>query len=159
LTKQAETYEESWQAASKRVSAAVESIYQSLLDDDVFIDILNFFADLFENIGNVTEALGGMKGVLLLISTILLNISKNSIAAGLSTMAATIGSFTAKGREAQAREHEEAFTQATSMHSNTTASGALRNQLFGSEIKLANEYNNLSEQANGLQKETLAYRK
>jgi hypothetical protein len=37
LNKQADIYAESWEAASKRVKAAAEGVYSSVIDDDFFI--------------------------------------------------------------------------------------------------------------------------
>ena len=63
LDKQQAIYEESWEASSKRVRAAWEGIYDSILDDDFFISINNGFADFLSGIENVIDGLGGMKGV------------------------------------------------------------------------------------------------
>ena len=41
LQEQADIYAESWQAASDRVRAATQGIYEDLLNDEVFIDVLN----------------------------------------------------------------------------------------------------------------------
>ena len=46
LQEQQKIYEESWQAASKRVRAAMESVFQNLIDDKAFISILNIFEDI-----------------------------------------------------------------------------------------------------------------
>lgn len=73
LEKQAQIYEESWEAASKKVKAAAEDIYGSLLDDKFFIGLNNSFAGLLKTIGTITDSMGGFKGVVLLTSSILMS--------------------------------------------------------------------------------------
>jgi hypothetical protein len=41
LSEQAKIYEESWEAASNRVKAAMEAIYSDLINDEFFIDLLD----------------------------------------------------------------------------------------------------------------------
>lgn len=41
LNEQQEIYAEGWEAAQKRVKAAMETIYQDLINDEFFIDMLN----------------------------------------------------------------------------------------------------------------------
>ena len=70
LDKQAQIYEESWEAASKRVRASVENIYSSLLDDKAIVKIIDGFAKFLDVIKGITEGLGGMKGIILTISAL-----------------------------------------------------------------------------------------
>ena len=72
VNKQAEIYAESWEAARDRVTAAAEEIYDQLLNDEAFIDILNGVEKFLGFISNIIDGLGGLKGVLLLIGSILL---------------------------------------------------------------------------------------
>ena len=50
LTGQSEIYAESWEAARDRVTAAAENIYDSLLDDEFFIDLTDFSAEFLDTI-------------------------------------------------------------------------------------------------------------
>lgn len=68
LQEQADIYAESWEAARDRVRAAAETIYQSLLEDDFFITILNGFEKILVLVDNTIEGLGGLPGVLLLVA-------------------------------------------------------------------------------------------
>ena len=78
LDKQAQIYEESWEAASKRVRTAAESIYSSLLDDKAIVKIIDGFAKFLDVIKGITEGLGGMKGIILTISALVTqNMAKN----------------------------------------------------------------------------------
>ena len=74
LTKQADIYAESWEAASKRVKASAESIFQNLIDDKFFISINNGLANLLTGIKEFIKGIGGAQGVLSgIISIIMTN--------------------------------------------------------------------------------------
>lgn len=69
LQEQADIYAESWEAAGDRVKASAQKIYAALLDDNFFIDLTNGFSSVLDLIGNVSQSLGGMPGMLLLIGS------------------------------------------------------------------------------------------
>lgn len=71
LQQQADIYAESWEAAKKRVKAAAQDIYDSILDDKFFIALTNGFGKFLDVIGNTTDALGGLPGVLSIASALL----------------------------------------------------------------------------------------
>lgn len=156
---QAEIYAESWEAARDRVTASLEQIYMQLLDDDAFKSILNFFADLIENIGRVVDSFGGLKGVIMLISTALLNLSKNSLANGLTSLGNMAMGFTKSGRERLNSLREESYAKATSMEKDTTLVGRLKNQDVRNQIDLEREFLRLSEGLTEQEKEILRIRK
>lgn len=64
LQKQADIYAESWEAASKRVKAALETIYDNLINDKFFIGVNNVIADLLDGVNGFIKGLGGVKGIL-----------------------------------------------------------------------------------------------
>lgn len=64
LDEQAEIYAQSWEGAQKRVEAAAENIYKSLINDEFFIDLNNAFATLLEGVGGFIDGFGGMEGIL-----------------------------------------------------------------------------------------------
>ena len=99
LQEQSDIYAESWEAARDRVTAAAEAIYGALLDDDFFIDLSNFFADFLGVLDNTIDSLGGLKGVLLTIGTIVTQVFKKQIAESLGNMAYNIKMSTQAGRE------------------------------------------------------------
>ena len=63
LSKQAQIYEESWKAASKRVKASAEEIYNAIINDQMFIDLDNSLTGILHVIAQIVEAAGGLKGV------------------------------------------------------------------------------------------------
>ena len=62
-----ETYAQSWEAAKKRVTASAEAIYDSLLNDEFFIELNNGLADLLQGFDKLIDAMGGLKGLLPLL--------------------------------------------------------------------------------------------
>ena len=87
LTKQADIYAESWEAARKKVTASVEGIYEKLLDDKFFIKAMNGFSSFLDSIGAVIDSLGGLKGILISVSSILMQMFAGKIAQGMSNLA------------------------------------------------------------------------
>lgn len=153
LQQQADIYAESWEAARDRVTASLEQIYNSILDDDAFIDILNFFADLFENIGDVTEAIGGLKGVIGLLATALLTLGRNAVINSMQSLSASFMGMTKTGRSKLETERNTALNEVTSNIDTSTASGELRKQYTQDIIKLEQEYQRATERATASQKE------
>ena len=72
LQEQQDIYAESWEAASRRVKAALEEIYTALLDDTFFIKLTNTIADLTNGVGEFIKGFGGVKNILLSIASIFL---------------------------------------------------------------------------------------
>lgn len=64
LQNQADIYAQSWEAASKHVRAASETIYKNLLDDKVFKGLTNGFGGVLDIIGSITNSLGGFGGTM-----------------------------------------------------------------------------------------------
>lgn len=83
LQEQQDIYAESWEAASNRVKAAFETIYASLLNDQTFIKLTDAFGGLIEAVSIVTDGIGGLKGVLILIAGLAAKAFSGNIAAGL----------------------------------------------------------------------------
>lgn len=68
ITEQAEIYAESWEAAKNRTKAALEDIYQDLIDDKFFISMQNGITNTIQSINDLIEGLGGIQNVLLMLS-------------------------------------------------------------------------------------------
>lgn len=79
LTEQAEIYAESWEASEKRVRAAAEGIYQSLVNDDFFIGFNDGLASGLEGVEGLVKGLGGMKGILSSVGSIFLSVYAKEI--------------------------------------------------------------------------------
>lgn len=83
IQKQADIYAESWEAARDRVSAAAQGIYQDLIDDEFFITFLDGIAGMLNGINSLIDSLGGLKGVLPLISNLFLKLYGDKVAKGI----------------------------------------------------------------------------
>ena len=103
VDEQAKTYAESWEAAQKRVTAALETIYKQLLNDNFFIDMLNGAEKFLGIISNVIDGLGGVKGILLLIGSIFMQYYAKEMPRILQSLRDNISVITgASERRAQA---------------------------------------------------------
>lgn len=89
LQDQADIYAESWDAASKRARASLETIYSQILDDEFFIDITNGFASLMDSISAFVDGIGGVKTILIGIGSIFLSSIANKIQPALMNLGHT----------------------------------------------------------------------
>ena len=98
LNKQAEIYAESWEAANDRVRASAEKVYAAILDDDFFIDLTNGFGVVIDKIGVTIESLGGVKGTLLTIGTIVTKVFSKQIGQSINDAIFSLRNLTKSGR-------------------------------------------------------------
>ena len=99
LQNQADIYAESWEAAQKRVKASAQAIYQALLDDKFFIKVTNGFAEFLNIIEKVIDGLGGVKGVLLLVGSVVTTVFNKEISNAINSMAMGLMGLTKKGKQ------------------------------------------------------------
>ena len=86
LDKQAEIYAESWEAAQKRVRAAAEGVYQSLIDDKFFISFTNGIADIISGLDAFIDKAGGLKTVIMGVSSFLIANFSSKIPDAIKTL-------------------------------------------------------------------------
>lgn len=133
LQKQADIYAESWEAAGKRVRAAWESIYASLFDDKFFINLTNGLGSFIEGIDKIIKSLGGLKGILPIITSALVNLFNKDIANGVNNFVYNLQIGTKKTQEGLIQFKEQFsnifkdFTVSDSLSSAATAD-AMANQ-------------------------------
>lgn len=113
LEKQNAIYAQSWEAARDRISAAIESVYNKILDDDFFITILDAGEKIITGIDYVIDRLGGLPGVLTLISSIIMKIFSKQITTGLQNFGYGIKSFLGfnRGEEEATKQMAVALAQ------------------------------------------------
>lgn len=85
LQKQQDIYAESWEAASERSQAALEALYQTLLNDKGFITIINGLTGVTNAVTYLIDALGGLPGVLGMVGMIGTKVFSKQITAGLES--------------------------------------------------------------------------
>ena len=84
LQEQADIYAESWEAATKRVEAAAEELYDKLINDEFFIDLLNTVEKLIDGFSGLVDSMGGVPGLLSTIGFVLTKVFHNQIGAGIT---------------------------------------------------------------------------
>lgn len=84
LNEQQKIYEESWEAANKRLKASMEALYSDLIPEEFLIKMTDAISDVVDVLDILIDSFGGIGNILLLISTIALNKMGPSIANGLN---------------------------------------------------------------------------
>ena len=139
LQEQADIYAESWQAASDRVKAATQGIYEDLLNDEAFIDVLNTIEKILTYVDNLIDGLGGLGGVLTTIGALLTRAFSSQIAQSMTGIVNGIKMMTAAGRE-QAQQQKAQFMRdsADVMRSMSDGSneGNMRAAMMEDQLKL-----------------------
>ena len=74
LSEQAEIYAESWRAARKEVQAAMEGIYDSIINDKFFIGFNKGLAEVLKGVNSFIDSIGGVGGIISSVGAILLNV-------------------------------------------------------------------------------------
>ena len=116
LQEQANIYAESWDAAKDRVRASAEAIYSSLINDKFFISLNNGFSGFLDQISNLIDGLGGLKGVLLTLTPIVTKLFRDQITSGLRNTIVSLQALTPKGKKEIARTQQEAIEQTAKMY-------------------------------------------
>ena len=85
LEDQFKIYEQSWEGASNRLKASAEGMYSKLIPEDTLIEATDAIAKIVDGLGEVIDSFGGLKGILLTVTTILLNKFQPAIASAINT--------------------------------------------------------------------------
>ena len=137
LQEQADIYAESWEAASKRVEAAAQGIYDSLINDDFFIDLLNGFEKLLSFVDAAIDGLGGMKGVLTMVVAVATKLFSGQIASSMNSMKDNLQSMTKAGKQKVEARREQALNAASTMNTGmANEEGAATNTVYQERAKL-----------------------
>ena len=139
LQKQQEIYAESWEGASKRVKAAMEGIYQAVLDDSFFITLTNGFADILNVVGQLAEGLGGLKTILPLIGALMLKTFSSQISNSIGNISEKIALSTKSGKKALI-EDKQKWNQA--LINNAKSDGTVTGDTIANVNKQRGELNN-----------------
>lgn len=136
LQVQADIYAESWEAARDRVTAAAENIYDSVINDQLFIDLDNALTPVLNTIADMVDALGGLPGILAVVATGMNRAFGDKIAQSLRDMVYNINYFRNRNQDS---ESERLRTEAATAVSNITY------QMVGQDAS-SPEYQNLEFQ-------------
>lgn len=142
LEEQSEIYAESWEAASNRVKASAEEIYSALLNDEFFIDLTNVFSSMLDYVKLLTDSFGGMKGILMLVSSAMLNAFGPKVSSFLDGTIAKVGMVASNikakftgGISSEERIRNEAILSRREMQGGTTPTEIKQNQIFNQETE------------------------
>ena len=140
LQEQADIYAESWEAARKRVQTAMQSIYQDLLKDDVFISITNGFEKIITAVDNTIDSMGGLKGVLSTVGVLMTTVFGSAISNQIQNMIYNIKLMSSSGREAIAQLRTDANNELVKqMQSQNTPEAMASANVFKAQGELQNE--------------------
>lgn len=93
IQEQADIYAESWEAARTRTKAALEDIYNDLIDENFFISMQNGITNTIKSINDLIEGLGGIKSILLMLSGLFSRQITTLVSQNLSTIRTEIETF------------------------------------------------------------------
>ena len=103
LEKQAEIFADSWEGAKKRVQAAAEGIYDSLINENLMKGYNNVLADILTGVENLIDGMGGLGGVISAVGTFALSFISHKIQPAIQGLILNIQNlFTST--QAQARQ-------------------------------------------------------
>lgn len=90
LQEQADIYAEGWEASKKRVQASLEEIYKQLVNDKFFIGLNDTLSDTLNITSKLIDSLGGLPGVLSVISSLMLKSFGPDIVNNMQRMASNL---------------------------------------------------------------------
>lgn len=90
LQEQADIFAESWEASKKRVQASLEEIYKQLVNDKFFIGLNDTLSDTLNITSKLIDSLGGLPGILSVISTLMLKSFGPDIVNNIQRMASNL---------------------------------------------------------------------
>ena len=115
LDEQAAIYEESWAASSARVRASLESIWETLVDDDFFIGLNDGISHMVDTIKILIDSMGGVKGVVAGLGLALTTVFKNNITDGINNALHNFRNFTGVSKKELESLQTEAYEYAQAM--------------------------------------------
>ena len=137
LNKQFAIYEQSWKAASKRMQASAEALYDKLLDDEFFIKLTDGLGSFLDSIGAIIDGLGGMKGVLISVSGILTQMFAGKIQQGIQNLAHNFSIMMGGAAKAHAEITQQMTAANAAAMSNPNLSDESKQQLTSANQLMA----------------------
>lgn len=155
LQEQSEIFEESWRAAANRVKANLEDIYNSILDGDVFKDLLDGLATFLNLMDTVIDTSGGLPGILAMIGAIGTKVFKDQLANGIKFAGESLFSLSDASRQYYDDLRKEAigevFRQVQGEYP-TMGNKALE-QVLNNRLKVQQKYNDNLEHINEFERQ------
>ena len=151
LQEQADIYAESWEAASKRVRAAAQGIYQDLIDDKFFITALNGLEKFIGAIDGAIKGIGGLKTILLAVGSIIASRYATEIPAIMQKLVGNFNVLTGAAEKQRQKLIDSANTIAQTI--SITNSGSKSFDAYALSMKMASQMTtDLEKNKNALSK-------
>lgn len=133
LTEQQEIYAEGWQAASKRVQAAAQDIYDSLLNDDFFIDLLNGLEKVLDGVGGLIDGFGGLGGIMSTLGSVFLTMYAKKMPQALQNLKDNLLVITGQSDKLMKEVQDKTLAQFANMKSSSVLDDSFKIQVEGLE--------------------------
>ena len=115
LDEQQKIYEESWAASQDRVKASMEGVFDSLINEDFFIELNDTLSSVLGVVEKLVDAIGGMPGILSIVGVLITSIFKDELSNGINNALHNFKNFTGASKEELKRLKKEAYEYARSM--------------------------------------------
>ena len=99
LDAQAEIYAQSWEAASKRAQASMEDIYDSIINDDAIIGLVDTVSHVTDAIAEAIDGFGGFGSILTMVGSIFVNKFSGKIVSEIGRLKDNFNVFTGKAKK------------------------------------------------------------
>lgn len=137
LQKQADIYAESWEAAKKRVKAAAQDIYDSLLNDKFFISLNNGLAKVLSGLNSVISAMGGLRGVIPGVLSLMMKLYGDSMAKSIDNIIFNIQRNTKAFQNEQQVLREQFYDNAMKINADSgTSAGEAQQNVLKRQLEL-----------------------
>ena len=156
LQEQSDIYAESWEAAQDRVKAAAESIYDSLLNDEFFIDLTDGFAKVLGGVETLSKTLGGLPGILTIVGVAFNKIFSKQLISGVNNIAYSLRMLNPKNQQPIRNEKINAVEGLKRQaNDRATTAGSITADLHEAQGQTLQNYVALEERLTEEQKESL----
>ena len=99
LAAQSAIYADGWEAARDRVQAALEGVYDSLINDEFFIDLLNGLEKLIKGVETFIDTFGGLGGILQAVGGIFMTMYANKMPEVMNGLMQNIRTLTGQAKK------------------------------------------------------------
>ena len=140
LDQQAAIFAESWEAASDRVRASWEGLWDNLINSDGFITILNGLSSIVNVLDGMVSGLGGAGGALLTFGGILTKVFNSQITSTISNAIYSIGMLFPKNQQKMIDQRNSIIEEAKNIL------GKDQESTFGREAEYAARREGMSKQ-------------
>ena len=143
LQEQSEIYAESWEAARKRVQAALQGLYDELIDEEFFIKIADYTTKIVEGITSVIDKMGGVKGLLISIASVFMTQYANKVPSVLDNLKQNFMVITGQANKVMTQLQKENQNKIKNYSEDPSLSNEMKVQLTAS-LKLSEMQERLS---------------